>query len=213
MELRAHHVAALDDRRRSARRSRRGRPRRPGRTGGRRTCARGRRAPPRRAPRSARAGRANVTVFQPMCGIFSPGASSRVTVPPSRPSPAAPSCSSEDSNSSCMPRQMPEQRHARGGPLAQHLVEARARAAGASPRGTRRRRGARSPSAARRARVVGRARDARRRRARAPSRRCAGCPSRSRRARPSRQRPLRRGHAGLVRVDRTPPRAARGRTP
>ena len=52
-------------------------------------------------------GRENVTSFQPMCGIFRPGASSRVTVPASSPSPSAPSCSVEAAKSSCMPRQMP----------------------------------------------------------------------------------------------------------
>ncbi len=40
-----------------------------------------------------------------MCGSF--GERSGVTSPPSRPSPAAPSCSDERSNSSCMPRQTP----------------------------------------------------------------------------------------------------------
>ena len=40
-----------------------------------------------------------------MCG--SRGPSSRVTVPGRIPSPAAPSCSLEDSNSSCIPRQIP----------------------------------------------------------------------------------------------------------
>ncbi len=57
-----------------------------------------------------------------MCG--SRGDSRRVTAPGRIPSPAAPSCSVVDSNSSCMPRQMPEQRDAGGGALDQHLAEA-----------------------------------------------------------------------------------------
>ena len=56
---------------------------------------------------------------------------------------AAPSCSSERSNSSCMPRQMPEQRHAGRGALGAAARRARARAGGASPPGTRRRRAGR----------------------------------------------------------------------
>ena len=42
-----------------------------------------------------------------MCGDFSPRVSSGTTRPASRPSPSEPSCSSERSNSSCMPRHSP----------------------------------------------------------------------------------------------------------
>ena len=65
----------------------------------------------------------SVTRFQPMCG------SRGDSQPRDRrragcPGRARPRARCEDSNSSCMPRQMPEQRHAGGGALDQHLAEA-----------------------------------------------------------------------------------------
>ncbi len=56
-------------------------------------------------PSVSASSRSIATRFHPMCGSL--GASSGVTSPGSRPSPAAPSCSAEASNSSCMPRQIP----------------------------------------------------------------------------------------------------------
>jgi hypothetical protein len=52
-------------------------------------------------------GRRQVTTFQPMCGSFSPRASSRTTSPGSSPRPVAPPCSEERSKSSCIPRHRP----------------------------------------------------------------------------------------------------------
>ena len=52
-------------------------------------------------------GRRHVTTFHPMCGSFSPLESRRTTSPGSSPRPVAPPCSTERSNSSCMPRHSP----------------------------------------------------------------------------------------------------------
>ena len=107
MELGAHHVAALDDRDEALAVLAAARRRRPGPPAGRRTCARGRRPPRRRARRSARPA-ARTSPCSSRCA----GSSARAPPAASRRrragrGPSAPSCSVEESNSSCMPRQMP----------------------------------------------------------------------------------------------------------
>src|SRR3954447_8187541 len=58
-------------------------------------------------PSVRRESRSHRTGSQPMCGTFSPSASSSPTGPASRPSPTAPPSSVLASKSSCRPRQMP----------------------------------------------------------------------------------------------------------
>ena len=52
-------------------------------------------------------GRRQVTTFQPMCGSFSPRASSAHDLAGQQPRPVAPPCSAERSKSSCIPRHSP----------------------------------------------------------------------------------------------------------
>ena len=105
VELRGHHVAALHDATRSARRTRSSRRRRRRPTAGRRTSARGRRPRSRRARRSAptRARRSRGSSRCAAAAGLQPRDASRAGCP----RPRAPSCSVEDSNSSCIPRQIP----------------------------------------------------------------------------------------------------------
>ena len=114
-----------------------------------------------------------------MCGSFSPRRlEPRDRRPAAARGPSAPPCSLEESNSSCMPRQMPSTGAPARGALAHQLVEPElARVAHRLREGAH----AGHDEPVGRAQLAVVARDARaRRRARAPSRRCGGCPSRSR---------------------------------
>ncbi len=91
----------------------------------REASARGRTGSPRGAgPSVSGDSRSNRTSFQPMCGTRSPPASSRVTSPLISPSPSVGSSSSERSNSSCMPRQIPSIGVAADGGVADQAVQA-----------------------------------------------------------------------------------------
>ena len=163
MELRAEDVAARDDDRErpavvaDAERRRRGRGLR------RRRSARGRRPPGRARPsRSGDAPRDSAPRSSRCAGASGPGAApARARAPASSPSPSSPPSSSEPLEEQLHPEAQAEHRRARRARARAPARRGRPRAAAASPRGTRRRPGTTSPSAARSALVVGGQRDAR----------------------------------------------------
>ena len=175
-----------------------------GRSGAPRTSARGRRGAPLRAVRrSAAMARSKRTSFQPICGIRSPPACKRVTSPPISRGPAVGSSSSERSNSSCIPRQIPSSGVASLRALADQLDQPELAQVPHRPR-ERADAGDDEPVAARSSSwslVSDSAGADVLERLLAPS---GGCPSRSRRRAiaASRQRPLRARHAVLGRVER-----------
>ena len=138
MRLRAEHVPLPDDRRErlAVVGGRRAPP--PRRPGAARSCARGTGTPGPAGPRCSGVARSQRTSLQPMCGSFRPGAlQPRAPRPRSMPSPLAPPCSSERSNSSCIPRQSPSSGTPACDALAQQLVQAQLARIAPSPAGTR----------------------------------------------------------------------------
>ena len=83
------------------------------------------RAPAVGRPAVSALGRSNRTSFQPMCGTRNPPALIGVTRPPISPRPGVEPNSSEVSNSTCIPRQMPEQRPSAVGVAAHGGIKAK----------------------------------------------------------------------------------------